>query len=67
MECKLIFSKATNKYILALPVNFNPDALSRLRDDFAKINDIPKENVIVLPQGQGRNDRSDTLDGYTEL
>lgn len=37
MECKLIFSKATNKYILALPVNFNPDAKNSENDCYLGI------------------------------
>ena len=44
MECKLIFSKATNKYVLIVPTNFDPDVLSKLRNAFAKVNDIPKKN-----------------------
>ena len=65
MECKLIFSKATNKYILIVPTNFDPDVLSKLRNAFVKVNDIPKKKLIVLPQG--RDNHSDTLDGYVEV
>lgn len=65
MECTLIFSKATNKYILIVPTNFDPDVLSKLRNAFVKVNDIPKKKLIVLPQG--RDNHSDTLDGYVEV
>lgn len=48
MEFKLIFSKATNKYFLIVPINFDPDVLPKLRNAFAKSKRYSEEKINCI-------------------
>lgn len=45
---KLIYSKTTGRYILIAPGSYNHDAWVNLKTQFAKDNNIPEDQLIVL-------------------
>lgn len=62
---KLIYSKTTKRYILIAPINFNFNKYREFKEDFAKLNNIPSEKIIILP-----NEDTHCIDvssGYAEI
>lgn len=47
---KLIYSKNTHRYILIVPMNFNFESFAKFKSEFAKLNNIPVNRLIVLPK-----------------
>lgn len=62
---KLIYSKNTHRYILIVPMNFNFKSFAEFKSEFAKLNSIPDNRLIILPK-ENLN-CIDISDGYTEM
>ena len=62
---KLIYSKNTHRYILIVPMNFNFESFAEFKSEFAKLNIIPDNRLIILPK-ENLN-CIDISDGYTEM